>query len=201
MQISHNKVVTLSYQLTVDSEVVDVMAKEKPLSFLFGHGVTIPKFEAGIEGLRAGDAFKFTLTPDEGYGEVNEENIQEFPLETFIVDGKLDEALLAEGSVVPMEDSDGNLFSGSIVEVKENSVVVDFNHPLAGMTLDFAGSIIGVREATEKELAKKSAGCRSCCNGSDGCCDDNGDGCCCDDDGGGGGDACCNGNSRECKHC
>ncbi|MDR1415949.1 MAG: FKBP-type peptidyl-prolyl cis-trans isomerase [Prevotellaceae bacterium] len=182
MQISTNKIVTLSYQLVVDDDIVDSMSKESPLSFLFGSGMTIPKFEANIEGLRAGDAFKFTLSPEDGYGEVYEENIKEFPLEAFMIDGKLDDNIsLEEGAAIPMQDSSGHVFAGAVVEVNENSVVLDFNHPLAGMELNFEGRIIGVREATEEELAQKSAGGCGCCNGND-CCDDNEDGCCCDSD-------------------
>ncbi|MDR1023363.1 MAG: peptidylprolyl isomerase [Prevotellaceae bacterium] len=190
MRISTDKVVTLSYRLVVDGDVVDETPKERPFSFLFGCGTTLPQFEANIEGLQAGDAFKFTLTPNEGYGEVNEENIKEFPLEAFMVDGKLDEEIsLEEGSLIPMEDGEGNVFSGTVAEVTENSVVLDFNHPLAGMELNFEGCIVDVREATEKELAKKSVG--GCgCNGNDCCCDDDN---CCDDN-----DNCCGGDGSGC---
>jgi FKBP-type peptidyl-prolyl cis-trans isomerase SlyD len=175
----------LSYRLVVDEDVVDETPKERPLSFLFGYGITLPQFEANIEGLQAGDTFKFTLTPDEGYGEVNEENIKEFPLEAFMVDGELDEEIsLEEGSLIPMEDDEGNVFSGAVAEVTENSVALDFNHPLAGMELNFEGCIVDVREATEKELAKKSVGgcgCNDCCCDNDDCCCDDDDDCCCDD--------------------
>ncbi|MDR3366552.1 MAG: peptidylprolyl isomerase [Prevotellaceae bacterium] len=184
MQISKNKVVSLSYQLTVDGDVVDKATSQNPLSFIFGSGMLLPKFEANIEGKRTGDGFKFTLTPAEGYGEVDEKNINEFPLDAFMVDGQLEEGLLAEGAVVPMQDSEGNVFSATVLEVKENSVELDFNHPLAGMELSFEGQIVEVRNATEKELAKGLGGGGCCCCGEDGdddcCCDD--DDCCCDED-------------------
>ncbi|MDR0414635.1 MAG: peptidylprolyl isomerase [Prevotellaceae bacterium] len=193
MQISKNKVVSISYQLTVDGSVIDEAATQKPFSFLFGGGLLLPKFEANIEGLRVGDPFKFTLTPAEGYGEFDEKAIQEFPLDTFMVDGKLEEDLLTEGADIPMQDSDGNIFNAFVVELKENSVALDFNHPLAGMELNFEGSIINVREATEKELARKSVG--GCACGCDDGCRDDGD-CCCDGDN----DDCCDDSgSCECK--
>ncbi|MDR2814034.1 MAG: peptidylprolyl isomerase [Prevotellaceae bacterium] len=179
MQISKNKVVSLSYQLTVDGDVVDKATPQKPLSFIFGKGMLLPKFEANIESKRAGDAFKFTLTPDEGYGEVDENGINEFPLDAFMVDGQLEEGLLTEGAVIPMQDDAGNVFNATVLEVRENSVELDFNHPLAGMELNFEGSIVEVRDATEKELAKGIGGC-SCCDGDDdSCCDD---GCDCGED-------------------
>ncbi|MDR0711921.1 MAG: peptidylprolyl isomerase [Prevotellaceae bacterium] len=188
MQISKNKVVSLSYQLTVDGDVVDKATSQKPLSFIFGRGVLLPKFETNIEGKRAGDAFKFTLSPTEGYGEFDENGVKEFPLDAFMIDGQLEEGLLTEGAVIPMQDNEGNVFSATVLEVKENSVELDFNHPLADMELNFEGDILEVRDATEKELAK-GLGCGCSCNdndnnnnnnNNDGCCGS--DGCCDDDD-------------------
>ncbi|MDR3189559.1 MAG: peptidylprolyl isomerase, partial [Prevotellaceae bacterium] len=158
MQISKNKVVSLSYQLAIDGDIVDRASSQNPLSFIFGSGNLLPKFEDNIAGKRAGDAFKFTLTPAEGYGEVDEKGINEFPLDAFMVDGKLEEGLLAEGAVLPMQDNAGNVFQATVLEVKKSSVVLDFNHPLAGMELSFEGSIVEVRDATEKELAKGLGG-------------------------------------------
>jgi FKBP-type peptidyl-prolyl cis-trans isomerase SlyD len=178
MQISKNKVVSLSYQLTVEGDIVDKATKENPFSFIFGNGTLLPKFEANIEGKRTGDTFMFTLSPAEGYGEFDAVGVKEFPLDTFMVDGQLEEGLLTEGTDLPMQDNEGNIFNAIVVEVKENSVVLDFNHPLADMELNFEGSIVEVRDATEKELAKGLGGCG--CGCSDGCCDDD-DSCTCND--------------------
>jgi FKBP-type peptidyl-prolyl cis-trans isomerase SlyD len=182
MQISKNKVVSLSYQLTVDGDIVDKATPQKPLSFIFGRGMLLPKFEANIEGKRTGDAFKFTLTPAEGYGEVDEAGINEFPLDAFMVDGQLEEGLLTEGAMLPMQDDKGNVFNATVLEVKENSVELDFNHPLAGMELNFEGQVVEVRDATEKELSKGLGGGCCCGNDDDSCCGNDNDDCCCDDD-------------------
>jgi FKBP-type peptidyl-prolyl cis-trans isomerase SlyD len=70
----------------------------------------------------------------------------------FEADGSHEEAMIREGDMVPMEDEDGNPLNGIILEIKENTVLVDFNHPLAGMDLHFTGRIIDVREPTADEL-------------------------------------------------
>ena len=76
----------------------------------------------------------------------------DLPKNIFEVDGKIEEGLLAEGNVIPMQNDDGQKFNGVVVEVKEESVTVDFNHPLAGDDLHFAGNIMEVREATKEEV-------------------------------------------------
>jgi FKBP-type peptidyl-prolyl cis-trans isomerase SlyD len=184
MQISKNKVVSLAYQLEVDGEIVDQAGTENPLQFIFGVGMLLPKFEENIENKKVGEKFEFRLSPSEGYGEVNESAILEFPIDMFMVDGKPEEGLLVEGNVIPMQDRDGNILNGTLVELKDNAVVLDFNHPLAGMDLHFTGSIVEIREATEKELEKgHTCGC-----GNDGDCEEHdhvhdhgkgGCGCCC----------------------
>lgn len=157
----------MSYQLTVDGDVVDTATSGQPLEFIFGSGMLLPKFEANIDGKKVGDDFKFTLTATEGYGDVDDKAIMNFPLDMFMIDGKLEEDLLVEGNVIPMQDNSGRIIQGTVLEVNDEGVSLDFNHPLAGMELNFEGKIVGVREATEKELQKGHiCGC-----GEDGCDD------------------------------
>ena len=169
MQISKNKHISLSYQLTVDGEVVDAATEQQPLAFIFGSGMLLPKFEANLDGKGVGDTFKFTLTAAEGYGEADEKAIVDFPLDAFMVDGKLEEDLLTEGNVIPMQDSAGRIVQGTVLGVNDEGVTLDFNHPLAGMDLNFEGKVLAIREATEKEL-QKGCGCsdeqeqESCCS-------------------------------------
>ncbi|MDR3297485.1 MAG: peptidylprolyl isomerase [Prevotellaceae bacterium] len=179
MTVSKNKVVSLSYQLTVDGDVVDKATDKNPLQFIFGTGMLLPKFEANIDGLKVGDTFAFTLAAADGYGEVNEDNIKEFPMETFEIDGQIEEDLLVEGNTIPMQDGQGHHFNATVLELKDSAVLLDFNHPLAGMDLNFEGAIVDLREATEKELQQGLQ--HQCCCG-EGCdCDDD-NGCDCDDD-------------------
>lgn len=155
MTISENKVVTLTYQLRVDDnkgDIVETVEKEKPFVFLYGAGLMLPKFEENLKDLKAGDDFEFTLQSEEAYGLASEEAVMDLPKNIFEVEGKIEEGLLKEGNVIPMQNNEGQKFNGVVVEVAEETVKMDFNHPLAGDNLHFKGNIIEVREATKEEV-------------------------------------------------
>lgn len=152
MTIADEKVVSLTYTLTVDGQVKDQTTKENPLEFIFGLGYLLPKFEENIKGMKVGDKFQFTLTPEEGYGVFNPESVIDLPKNIFEIDGKIQENLLVPGNMIPMMNQSGGVIPGKVVSVAEETVRMDFNHELAGATLNFSGEITGVREATEKEL-------------------------------------------------
>ena len=152
MEINLNKVVSLSYTLEVDGDVIETVTAEKPMMFIFGTGYLLPKFEEYIAGKKVNDTFDFTLSAEEGYGEIDESAIVELPKNIFEVDGKIEDGLLVPGNVLPMMDRDGNRLNGAIDEVKADTVVMNFNHPLAGAALHFTGKVEAIREATETEL-------------------------------------------------
>lgn len=152
MEINLNKVVSLSYTLEVDGDILETVTAEKPMQFIFGTGYLLPKFEEQIINKVVGDTFDFTLVATDAYGEVNKEAIVDLPKNLFEVEGKIEEGLLTPGNVLPMMDSAGNRMNGAIDEVKEDVVVMNFNHPLAGASLHFTGKVEEVREATETEL-------------------------------------------------
>ena len=178
MKISKNKFVSLIYDLYVgvenDRELMESATEEQPLQFIFGTESMLPAFEANIKELEAGSGFKFTLTPENAYGEYIEENVAELPKNIFEVNGKFDDEYITEGVTLPMMSSTGERMNGSVLEVKENVVIMDFNHPLAGETLHFSGKIIDVHEPTIEEIAAISqamgSGCGGC--GCDECGDD-----------------------------
>jgi len=157
MTIQENKVVSLVYQLRVDGkegDIVETVQKEKPFVFLYGAGNLLPKFEEELSGLKAGDNFEFQIDADSAYGQASEEAILDLPRHIFEVDGKIDEEVIKVGNVVPMQDKDGNKFNGIILEMKDDAIKVDFNHPLAGDDLFFQGEVVEVRDANEDELEK-----------------------------------------------
>ncbi|MDL2224098.1 peptidylprolyl isomerase [Bacteroidales bacterium OttesenSCG-928-M06] len=172
MKISEGKIVSLTYDLTVDEEgqkdLMERATKENPLTFMFGMGMMLPAFENHLEGLQVGDRFSFTLTPEEAYGEYIEENVIELPKTVFEVEGQFDSERIKEGETLPMMDSNGNRLMGSILEIKPEVVVMDFNHPLAGETLQFEGEVIDVHEATPEEIAALSQPHGCDCGGCDG---------------------------------
>ena len=175
MNISKNKVVSLSYVLRVDNkegEIIETVNGDRPLVFLFGAGSLIPAFERNVEKLKTGDRFAFILPCKEAYGPAKENAVVEVPITAFVVDGEIDHDMLAEGNTIPMIDSNGKQLTGVVVEVKEQTVVIDFNHPLAGDDLYFSGMVEDVREATAEEMKRgyvltncSSGGCEGCGGG------------------------------------
>ncbi|MDR1864184.1 MAG: peptidylprolyl isomerase [Bacteroidales bacterium] len=168
MNISENKVVSLSYELRLDNEdgeIIETVNARSPLMFLYGAGNLLPAFEHNIKNMKAGDRFSFLLTSENAYGQALEEALVEIPLSTFAVDGEIDNDLLFEGNAVPMTDSEGNHLNGIVAEVKKDTVVMDFNHPLAGDDLFFSGTIVDVREATAEEM--KQGHVHGSCSSSD----------------------------------
>ena len=183
MKITENKVVSLSYTLRendANGEVLEVTDETRPLKFVYGSGMLLPEFETNVANLQIGDAFEFTLSPDKSYGEVNPQAVIDLSKEIFTVDGTLREDLLFIGNVIPMRNNEGMPLNGKVVKVDEATVTLDFNHPMAGKTLCFSGSVIEVREATTDEIMNGmpegmgggcgcgSGGCGSDC-GEEGC--------------------------------
>lgn len=188
MKISANKFVAVTYDLYVgegeERELMEKATREVPLKFIYGTGSMIQAFEDALMGLESRAAFDFTIAPENAYGEYNEDYVLDLPKNIFEVDGKFDSEMIQEGNTVPMMDSNGNRMNGSVLEVRDDVVVMDFNHPLAGETLHFKGEVIDVREPTAEEIAAMTApagGCGCGCDSCGGGCGDHehGDGCGC----------------------
>ena len=152
MEIGTNKVVELSYELEVDGKIVDRAGEERPLDYIHGTKMLLPKFESELEGKTAGDLFEFTLTPEEGYGEYDPKLVVELPETAFSINGEVQRQMLFVGNMIPMLNSAGMVERGVVKELRDSVVVMDFNHQMAGKTLNFKGKVISVREATDKEL-------------------------------------------------
>ena len=153
MTIDNNQAVTLKYVLKTDDEngekvVVEETTNENPLSFIYGAGMMIPKFEEHIKGLKTGDTTSFTILPEDGYGELNPEAVVQLPLDMF--EGQ---ELPPVGAILPLSDNQGNHFQAFVVEVTNEAVVADLNHPMAGKPLHFEVEILNNREATAEELS------------------------------------------------
>ena len=135
--------VTLHFALElVDGSVVDSNFDADPVTFIVGDGNLLPGFEEALLGLQAGDEKSFTITPEKGFGGYNTENIQEFPRDQFPADVELN-----EGLVLSFSDAQSNEVPGVVQEFDENTVTVDFNHPLAGRDIEFSVRIIDVNPA------------------------------------------------------
>jgi len=175
MKIGKNKMVSLTYDLHYDDaagELIEQATSEKPLSFVFGAGLMLPKFEEHLEGFEVGNPFEISLQDVDAYGELDENAIVDLPKHIFFIEGEFDEEIVSVGNTVPMMSTGGQRLNGLVLEITDDIVKMDFNHPLAGENLFFKGQITEVREATDEEIAATLSG-GGCGCGSGGCgCDD-----------------------------
>lgn len=180
MKVSQSKVVSLSYELRLNNsngEIVESVDRNSPLTFIFGSGSLLPKFEDNLAGLQIGDSFDFNLVSHDAYGDFDENSIVKVPLQAFQIDGKVDYELVKVGNKIPMQDNQGNRLTGLVKSFDTEAVMMDFNHPLAGQNLFFKGEVTDIRQATEDELTHghlhNSGGCAGCsgsCSSEDGQC-------------------------------
>ncbi|MCC6168670.1 MAG: peptidylprolyl isomerase [Caldilineaceae bacterium] len=147
--VEHGVVVSLEYTLQVDDEVVETTEEDGPIEFLQGYEEIIPGLERAIYGMRVGQEKEVTVEPSEGYGEYDGEAFEEVPLDIFPDDMDLELGMPVE---LYDEDTDETV-EGYIAEIRTDTVVVDLNHPLAGETLRFRVKVVGMRSATDEELA------------------------------------------------
>ena len=195
-----NNVISIVYELRTSSkegEVVEALTPENPLTFMFGTGGLLPKFEEQITGLKSGDSFEFLLHSEDAYGPMVENAIVLVPQTVFEVDGKIDENLMKIGTMVPMMDAEGRRLNGKVLAIEGDAVKMDFNHPMAGNDLFFKGEVMDVRSATDEELNHghvhaAGAGACGCGSNGQGSCDDENcdDKESCNDDGAQGGCGC-----------
>lgn len=145
--ITDGSVVTIHYKLTIgDGEVVDSSEGADPLAYLHGAGNIVPGLESALAGQAAGASLEVTVEPKDGYGERIDEAQQTVPRDKFPPGSELQAGLQFQAT-----NEDGMPILGTIVGVTDDEVTVDFNHPLAGVTLNFAIEIVEVREATDEE--------------------------------------------------
>ena len=149
MHIAKNTVVTLNYRVT-DSDGNLVDEGPRPIVYLHGgYGGIFDKIEEALQGKSVGDKLVLRLEPDEAFGEydaelVNVESRRLFP-------DNIEVGMQFERAGDEGEDDDGVLFT--ITDISDDKVVVDGNHPLAGMLLIFDCAVAGVREASAEEIA------------------------------------------------
>ncbi len=185
--IGKYKMVTLTYDLRIDDEngeMIEQATMENPLQFLYGAGFMLPKFETKLAGLKQDDPFQIKLEKLDAYGEVNNDAIVELPKSVFLVNGEFDSELISVGNTVPMMSSNGQRLNGLVLEVNDEIVKMDFNHPLAGEDLFFTGKVLEVREASDEEVSQILSGGGSCGCGSGGSCGTDGGSCGTDSHGG-----------------
>lgn len=148
MQIGKDTVVLMDYTLKdKDGATIDTSEGKDPLAFIFGIGAIIPGLEKELDGKKAGDNVQVTVAPEDGYGVYDEQLIVDVPKDRFEGAGEI-----AAGMQVQAQREDGGVQIMTVSSVADESVKLDGNHPLAGMTLFFDVDVREVREATKEEL-------------------------------------------------
>lgn len=148
MQIAENAVVVIDYTLKDDEgKVIDSSEGKEGLAYLHGAQNIIPGLENALAGKAVGDSLQVTIPPEEGYGVHDESKIQ--PVDKAMFEGAGD---LAVGMDYYAQGPDGEMLTITIVEITDEHIVVDGNHPLAGKNLHFDVKVTEVREPSAEEL-------------------------------------------------
>jgi len=147
MAIETNQVVSIEYEVQADGKVVDSNVGGQPLIFMFGKGQIIPGLEAGIKEMGVGEKGDVLVKAADAYGEYNPEATQDVPKEQF---AGID---LQEGMTLYGQGENGSTVQVIVKEIGDESVIVDFNHPMAGKDLMFTVTINNVRDASADEIA------------------------------------------------
>jgi FKBP-type peptidyl-prolyl cis-trans isomerase SlpA len=141
--IDSSSKVTLHFSLKFeDGAVIDSTFEKEAATFVMGDGSLLDGFEKKLLGLTKGEKQSFTVLPEEGFGQPNPNNVQQFARSDFAEDMEL-----AEGLVVTFADARQSELPGVVKSVDDQQVVVDFNHPLAGCNIIFDVEIVDVEMA------------------------------------------------------
>jgi len=149
LTIADGQVVSLEYTLRLegDDEIFDTSAGQEPLEFIQGRGHIIPGLEQALYGMAVGQKKQLVIQPEDGYGELDPDAFERIPRNAFPDDMELE-----IGMELELQDDDGEAFDAYVAELSADSVMLDFNHPLAGETLYFDVEVVGIRPATAEEL-------------------------------------------------
>lgn len=181
-QTTKNKYVTVAYKLFTKNdkgitELVEEAPAEHPYQFITDMGITLDAFEEKVKDLNSGDKFDFTLSVDQAYGPYEEEHVIDLDKKLFCVNGHFDKEGIFPGNVIPLINEDGQRFQGLVLEVGDDKVTVDLNHPLAGKELHFEGTVVTSRPATAEEIqgmanmmSGEECGCGCGCEDGEGDC-------------------------------
>ncbi|HEX7666477.1 MAG TPA: peptidylprolyl isomerase [Polyangiaceae bacterium] len=144
MQIQPNRHVTLECTLA-DASGKRLDEGDEPILYVHGYSTLVPGLENALQGLSVGDEKDVIVAPEDGFGERDEELVMEVERSEFPKEIKVDDEFIAESE-------DGEEVTMRVVEVRDEAVIVDANHPFAGLTLHYHVKVAEVREATEEEI-------------------------------------------------
>ena len=132
--------VAIDYVLTVDGNVFDSTSGKEPFRYTQGKSDMLPALASQLEGLRAGDKKEVNISPKDGYGEINKDAFKE--ISRTLLTGERQPRV---GDMLRIKTTDGNMVAARVQEIRKETMVVDFNHPLAGKMLHFAVTVVDVK--------------------------------------------------------
>jgi len=145
--VQDHMVVKLDYTLIVEDEIMESTDEGEPIEFIQGIGQIIPGLEDALYGMKIGEKKTVEIQPEDAYGIYDPESLQVAKKEEFSEEIPLD-----VGTFLDLRDNEGEVLSAQIIEADEETVTLDFNHPLAGKILIFEITIAALRPATREEL-------------------------------------------------
>jgi FKBP-type peptidyl-prolyl cis-trans isomerase SlyD len=137
--VQDNMDIGMEYTLTVDGEVVDSSEGKDAFHYIHGQQQIVPGLEKQLTGMKIGEIKDVTISPAEGYGDIDPAGIVELPKDKLPTDIQAEVGMVLRGM-----SPDGQGFQAQIKEIKEDKVVLDLNHPLAGKTLNFKVKITDI---------------------------------------------------------
>lgn len=167
MAIAENSVVSIEYELVEagESDIIDSNKGQAPLEFITGKGHVIPGLESQLLNLEKGESADIKVDASDAYGEMNPEAVDTVPKEQFAG------IELADGMQLYGQGENGETITVTVKEFNDETVTIDYNHPLAGKNLMFSVTVIDVREATADEVLSGQVGgaAEHCQDGGCGC--------------------------------
>ena len=141
MIVKEGCIVEVSYNLFLgaDDEAVEFFDEEEPLEFLIGAGEMLPDFENKLLGKKAGEKFDISIDEKNAFGEYDESLLVKMDISLF------DNDPVEEGEIITLDSEDGSSYDAMVLEISEDYILVDMNHPFAGEDLKYKGIILSIR--------------------------------------------------------
>lgn len=173
MENKKNLFIASTYRLYTmengEKKLIEEATEERPFVFVSNFGMVLEAFEAELMKLKTDEEFTINLKQEEAYGPYFEDRIVELERKAFSINGHFDHDNVFEGAMIPLQNNEGDRFMGRVMNIGDEKVRLDLNHPLAGKDLTFEGKVIELREANESEiqqtikmLSGEGCGCGNC---------------------------------------
>ena len=146
--IAKGKVAEIEYTLRLGDGTVFDSTEGEPMPYLHGAGEVISGLESALEGRGVGNELSLEIAPADAFGERDEDLVETIDKDAIPTDSPLE-----EDDQICLVNDDGENVEGVVVGISDTSVTVDFNHPLAGETINVTAKVISIRDATAEELA------------------------------------------------